>query len=138
MVVNTDEQPELPAPAPATFQAGPPSAAPVEVPDKSVADLGSRHGSEKVCQQLVSWPDWHSCHRCWSSASVSADPQPPLMDAATPNDHSDQDTGLKRKPCTASAVSCRLPCLPLQKSTATDVLQHVLGSVLSLSAAGNS
>lgn len=50
MPVNMDEQPELPAPAPATFQAGPPSAAPVEVPDKSVADLGSRHGSEKVCQ----------------------------------------------------------------------------------------
>ena len=55
MVVDMDEQPELPAPAPATFQAGPPSAAPVEVPDKSVADLGSRHGSEKVCQQLVCW-----------------------------------------------------------------------------------
>ena len=57
--VNMDDQPELPAPAPATFQAGPPSAAPVEVPDKSVADLGSRHGSEKVCQHRECGPDWH-------------------------------------------------------------------------------
>ena len=34
------------------------------------------------------------------------------------------------------AVSCSLPCLLLQKSAATEVLQHVLSSVMRLSAAG--
>ena len=33
-------------------------------------------------------------------------------------------------------ISCSLPCLLLQESAATEVLQHVLSSMISLSAAG--
>ena len=126
LVVNMDEQPELPAPAPATFQAGPPSAAPVEVPDKSVADLGSRHGSEKVGQQLACWPHWHSCYRGTGAQHLFLLAcgllHPPLQpcQACIPVRMVFRSYSVHRgkKPCTASAVSCRLPFLPLQKSAA--------------------